>query len=68
MKEILKYLPNSDFLLLIGDGKEDEALFSALSEDWQHTVTVGRKRSEAKTYVDNVKEVEDLLFKLATQH
>ena len=54
-------------MLFIGNGKADEALFSTLSDELHHTVTVGRKRTEAKAYVDSVKEVEDLLFKFAEQ-
>ena len=64
VKEILKFFVEPDFILFIGDGKADEALFSAFTSDaTHHTVTVGRKRTEAKAYVDSVKEVEDLLFK-----
>ena len=62
----MKFFSEPSFVLFIGDGKADESLFSTFSSDEaHHTVTVGRKRTEAKAYVDSVKEVEDLLLKFA---
>lgn len=53
---------DSDFTLCIGDGKNDEGLFTLLSESsWQYTVTVGKKRTDARFYVDGVKDVEALI-------
>ena len=60
----LKTNGEADFLLCIGDGKNDEGLFSLLTEPWQFTVTVGKKRTEAKYYLDSVRDVEALLLGL----
>lgn len=54
-----------DFLLCIGDGKTDEVLFNGLNQDWQYTITVGRKRTDARYCVDNVKEVDEFLNEIA---
>jgi trehalose 6-phosphate synthase/phosphatase len=55
-----------DFLVCIGDGKHDENLFINLGLDWQYTVTVGKKRTEAKYFVDGLKDVEDFLNSFIT--
>lgn len=60
-KAILQDLSDVEFLLCIGDGKNDESLFTSLNKDWEYTVTVGKKRTEAGYYVENVKEVQDFL-------
>ncbi|KAJ1961707.1 Trehalose-6-P synthase/phosphatase complex synthase subunit [Dispira parvispora] len=55
-----------DFILCIGDGKGDEVVFSLLSNnDHAITSTVGRKQTEAKYFVDDVKHVEEILEHLA---
>lgn len=56
-----------DFLVCIGDGKNDEALFSFLTEEWQYTVTVGKKRTDAHYYLDSVKDVGGLLAQLVSE-
>lgn len=55
----------ADFLLCIGDGKNDEGLFGILTEPWQYTVTVGKKRTEAHFYLDSVRDVEGLITDLS---
>jgi trehalose-6-phosphatase len=46
-----------------GDGKTDESLFSFLSElDHAVTVTVGKKQTEAKYYLEGVRDVEQLML------
>ncbi|KAI8912501.1 glycosyltransferase family 20-domain-containing protein [Gorgonomyces haynaldii] len=54
-----------DFILCMGDGKTDEAMFSLLS-DVPHalTATVGKKQTEAKYFVESVKEVQHLLSEI----
>ncbi|ORZ31987.1 glycosyltransferase family 20-domain-containing protein [Catenaria anguillulae PL171] len=51
------------FVLCIGDGKTDEPVFALLGERATNavTVTVGKKQTEAKYFVDNVVEVQALL-------
>lgn len=49
----------ADFLLCLGEN--DEGLFSFLTDDWEYTVTVGKKRTEARYYVEAVKDVEALI-------
>lgn len=61
----LRASQDADFLLCIGDGKNDEGLFSLLTEPWQYTVTVGKKRTEAHYFVDSVRDVEMLITDLA---
>ncbi|KAI9357608.1 glycosyltransferase family 20-domain-containing protein [Zopfochytrium polystomum] len=55
-----------DFYLCIGDGKTDEVVFQYVNDlsDDAITCTVGKKRSEAKHYVEDVKDVEGLLVAL----
>jgi trehalose 6-phosphate synthase/phosphatase len=54
-----------DFVLCVGDGKTDEVVFSALKEHhFALTATVGKKRTDAKYYLDTVQDVETLLNKL----
>ncbi len=56
--------------LSVGDDRTDEDMFSALNQlpvsqgVTVTTCTVGRKRTDAKYYVDNVDEVIELLEKL----
>lgn len=55
-----------DFLLCIGDGRTDEVVFTLLHETpYALSATVGKKRTEASFYLDNVQEVEEVLSKLA---
>jgi trehalose 6-phosphate synthase/phosphatase len=66
-KAILKDLGDEvDFLLCIGDGRTDEVVFSMLHElPYAITGTVGKKRTEAQFYLDNVSEVHALMLDLA---
>ncbi|KAF9918800.1 Trehalose-6-P synthase/phosphatase complex synthase subunit [Lobosporangium transversale] len=58
-----------DFILCVGDGKTDEAVFSCLGNESivgpdakeVITCTVGQKQTEAKFYLADVPEVEKLL-------
>jgi len=51
-----------DFMLCIGDGKTDEAVFAALDEfPFRITSTVGKKQTKAQYYLDTVDEVKMLL-------
>ncbi len=62
LKDLSSFPETCDFLLFIGDGKTDEVVFSMLKETFYAvTCTVGRKKTDAKFYLDNVKEVEQLL-------
>ncbi|KAG0294224.1 Trehalose-6-P synthase/phosphatase complex synthase subunit [Dissophora globulifera] len=75
VKAILKDLQQDvgpvDFILCVGDGKTDEAVFACLGNesivgpnvDMQEviTCTVGQKQTEAKYYMADVPEVEALL-------
>lgn len=56
-----------DFILCVGDGKTDEVVFSYLN-DIPNTITcsVGKKQTEAKFFIENVKEVEKLLESLVS--
>jgi trehalose 6-phosphate synthase/phosphatase len=58
---------NVDFCLCIGDGKTDEPVFAKLNSKLPGalTCTVGRKQTEATYYVPGVKEVQDILSRLA---
>ncbi|KAJ8327376.1 Trehalose-6-P synthase/phosphatase complex synthase subunit [Batrachochytrium dendrobatidis] len=57
-----------DFLLCIGDGKTDEALFSLLNgSESALTATVGKKQTDAKFYLENVRDVEQLFIDLVEQ-
>lgn len=56
---------NVHSMVCIGDGKTDEAIFHLLSDRPNcFTVTVGKKPTAANRYVDNVKEVVELLNEL----
>ena len=51
-----------DFLLCMGDGKTDEVLFGLLDDmEFALTATVGKKQTDAKFYVESVKEAEQLI-------
>ena len=51
-----------DSIMCIGDGKTDEVVFSYLKEVPNSVcVTVGKKRTEAAYYLENVKDVENFL-------
>ncbi|KAJ3210692.1 Trehalose-6-P synthase/phosphatase complex synthase subunit [Clydaea vesicula] len=54
-----------DFLLCIGDGKTDEAVFQVLTDSLEesivNTCTVGKKQTLAKYYVESVKDVLGVL-------
>ena len=58
----------TDFLLCVGDGKTDEVVFQLLHEmGYNRTATVGKKQTEAKFYVESVRDVETLLAQLAKE-
>lgn len=77
VKAILKDLQADigpvDFILCVGDGKTDEAVFSCLGNESIVgpdakdiiTCTVGQKQTEAKYYLTDVPEVESLLAGLS---
>ena len=80
IKEKIKQKKVPDFILCIGDDASDEKMFKFLNKKKdiikgfnQNTtlisITVGKKPSEAQFYVNNTKEVKDLItkftFKLA---
>jgi len=56
-----------DFVMYIGDGKEDEVVFSYLNEitdidqDSVITAVVGKKQFNVKYYIENVEKVNELL-------
>lgn len=56
----------SDFLFCLGDGKTDESLFSYLNDYKKDciTCTVGKKQTEAKYYLDSVRDVEQILTEM----
>ena len=62
----LDALTDCDFLLCIGDGKTDEVVFQYLEETIPtcYTCTVGKKQTEARFYVDSVKDVQQLIMRL----
>ncbi|KAG0262815.1 Trehalose-6-P synthase/phosphatase complex synthase subunit [Mortierella polycephala] len=73
LKDIQADVGPVDFILCVGDGKTDEAVFSCLGmenivgpeiED-VITCTVGQKQTEAKFYLADVPEVESLLEDMA---
>ncbi|KAI9218019.1 glycosyltransferase family 20-domain-containing protein [Blastocladiella britannica] len=50
------------FILCIGDGKTDEVVFSMLGDRAEAmSLTVGKKQTEAKAFVENVQDVQRLL-------
>jgi trehalose 6-phosphate synthase/phosphatase len=55
-----------DYLLCIGDGKTDEVVFQYLEETIPgcYTCTVGKKQTEARYYIDSVKDVQLLIQEL----
>ncbi|KAJ1928883.1 Trehalose-6-P synthase/phosphatase complex synthase subunit [Tieghemiomyces parasiticus] len=58
----------ANFILAIGDGKGDEVIFSMLHDNPDAiTSTVGRKQTEAKYFLDDVKHVEDILEHLTSE-
>ncbi|KAF9434520.1 Trehalose-6-P synthase/phosphatase complex synthase subunit [Entomortierella beljakovae] len=73
LKDIQADVGPIDFILCVGDGKTDEAVFSCLGNesivgpDVQDviTCTVGQKQTEAKFYLADVPEVESLLEDMA---
>ncbi|KAG0246702.1 glycosyltransferase family 20-domain-containing protein [Mortierella sp. GBAus27b] len=73
LKDIQLDIGPVDFILCVGDGKTDEAVFSCLGNESivgpdvkeVITCTVGQKQTEAKFYVADVPEVESLLEDMA---
>lgn len=62
LKDLGGFSNDCDFLLCIGDGKTDEVVFQFLQEiDYAISATVGKKQTEAKFFVETVKDVEVLL-------
>jgi trehalose-phosphatase len=65
-------MPGIDFVLAIGDDSADETMFSMLEQYKDipkgslFTVTVGRKPSTAAYYLDDYKEVQELLSRLVS--
>jgi trehalose 6-phosphate synthase/phosphatase len=63
---ILKDLQESkecDFILCMGDGKTDEPLFALLNDkEYAMTVTVGKKQTEAKYYIETVEAVKQVIL------
>ncbi|KAG0052006.1 Trehalose-6-P synthase/phosphatase complex synthase subunit [Gryganskiella cystojenkinii] len=73
LKDIQADIGSVDFILCVGDGKTDEAVFSCLGNESivgpdikdLITCTVGQKQTEAKFYLADVPEVESLLAGLS---
>lgn len=73
LKDIQSTVGPIDFILCVGDGKTDEAVFSCLGNESVVgpdvedviTCTVGQKQTEAKFYLSDVPEVETLLEDMA---
>lgn len=69
LKDIQADVGPVDFIVCVGDGKTDEAVFACLGNESivgpdikeVITCTVGQKQTEAKFYVADVPEVESLL-------
>ncbi|KAJ3085341.1 Trehalose-6-P synthase/phosphatase complex synthase subunit [Quaeritorhiza haematococci] len=59
----------TDFVLCVGDGKTDEVVFQILNEQIPDclTATVGKKQTEAKYYVESVRDVEGLISEIAKE-
>lgn len=58
-------LASIDFVLCIGDGKTDEVVFSYLNEiPSSITSTVGKKQTEAQSYIPTVDLVNSLVDEL----
>jgi trehalose 6-phosphate synthase/phosphatase len=51
---------NYDFVFAIGDDWTDEFMFQELPDD-AVTVKVGRQKTQAKYYIDGIKNVRELL-------
>ena len=61
-KSILHDLGKVGFIICIGDGKTDEVVFELLKEfKGAISATVGKKRSDAEYYIEDVDAVQDLL-------
>lgn len=70
VRAILKdlHLQDVDFLMCIGDGKTDEVVFSLLNEIPNSiTSTVGKKQTEAQSYISNVEQVSHFLDRLGQE-
>jgi trehalose 6-phosphate synthase/phosphatase len=69
LKDLHQQQDEVDFLLCIGDSKTDEPVFTFLKEvcSTSITSTVGKKQTDAKYYIDNVKDVEKLLDQLSKE-
>ncbi|KAJ3108898.1 Trehalose-6-P synthase/phosphatase complex synthase subunit [Phlyctochytrium bullatum] len=69
-RAILKDLKADDSycILCLGDGKTDEVVFHYLREEMPGaiTATVGKKQTEAGYFLESVKEVESLIYSLAS--
>ena len=74
IKEKIRQKKAPDFILCIGDDASDEKMFKYLNKkkkeikSFNHaanliSITVGKKPSEAQYYVNNTKEVQDLIKK-----
>ena len=52
-----------DFMLCIGDGRNDENIFQVLEDIFPkvESVTIGKKQTRAKWYVDENSEIIELL-------
>ena len=75
IKEKIRQKKAPDFILCIGDDAGDEKMFNYLNKkkdeiiSFNHnanliSITVGKKPSEAQYYVNNTKDVQDLINKL----
>ena len=75
IKERVKQQKPPDFILCIGDDASDEKMFRFLKLKQKEirncnqkakliSITVGKKPSEAEYYVNNVKDVQELIHKL----
>ena len=75
VKEKVKQQKPPDFILCIGDDASDEKMFRFLKMKQKEikncnqkakliSITVGKKPSEAQYYVNNVKDVQELINKL----
>ena len=56
---------NYDFILCAGDDVTDENMFTSLPGHTR-TIKVGRKKTEAKYYIEDIEHVKALLSTLAT--
>ncbi|KAJ2964999.1 hypothetical protein NQZ79_g143 [Umbelopsis isabellina] len=70
VRAILKdlHLQDIDYLMCIGDGKTDEVVFSLLNEIPNSiTSTVGKKQTEARSYISSVEQVSSFLDRLGQE-